>query len=122
MVPDWVRGLAQAWGSEVRQFEQRIKSVQGTMGRIREEGEGAAIRGFGDNIPHVDFPRQVQQFHRAWIDLDFHHKAAIWVQFKETWRRPKKMQTLGKESTTSYYRAVNKALVAIAVDYRLYAD
>jgi hypothetical protein len=119
MVPNWIRSLAQAWGHEVRKFEARLGNVQGTLGRIKDEGPGASIRGHGDYIPYNEFPREVNKFHKAWLDLDYVPRTMIWLHFKKRGKVKKKAKKIGF-GKTKYYKELNAALVQIAIDFHLY--
>ena len=121
-VPEWVKGLARNWGREVRRFEKQIEGIQGTMGRIMEEGpDGAAIRSYRDTVPVSDFSRDVQTFHRAWLDLKPELKAIIWLDFKVRGKTIKKMKDADMPKTT-YYRTRREALTLIARDFHLYQN
>jgi len=80
-VADWVKYLAQDWGHWMRKADRQ--SISGTLGRIREQGlDGAAIRGHVDNIPIIDFPKDVQAFHTAYKRLDPQHQKIIFLDFR----------------------------------------
>jgi hypothetical protein len=124
---DWVKSLAVAWGREVRRFNKRAQGVSGTMGRIYEEGpDGAAIRSYRPDdiqgMPKIDFPREINKFHRAWIDLDYELKSILVVDFVVPNRRGKKHKKWGalEVSKDAYYRRRNRALTKIAMDFHLY--
>ena len=120
MVPEWVRGLAMAWGHEMRKFEAKLKGVSGTLGRIADEGpDGASIRGHGDYVPDVDFPLEVQKFHRAWLDLDLPKRSIIYLDFKTRAPVQGKWEKMGM-SKSAYYRARAGALTDLAVSFHLY--
>lgn len=120
--PEWIKGLARNWGREVRRFEKQIEGIQGTMGRIMEEGPVAAsIRSYRDSIPYSDFSRDVQTFHRAWLDLKPELKAIIWLDFKVSGKTTKKMKDADMSKTT-YYRTRTKALELITRDFHLYQN
>ena len=120
MVPNWVRPLAESWGHEIRKFEKKVGAIQGTLGRIRDEGpDGAAIRGAPDYVPKIDLPRQVSKFHKAWIDLDHQEKNIIWLQFKEYGKTRDKWAVMGMKKT-KYYKTLNAALEKIAKIFHLY--
>lgn len=120
MPEDWVKGLAELWGQNVRRFEARLGSIQGTMGRIREEGpEGAAIRSYHDHLPYTEFPREVRIFHRAYMDLKPHLKAVLWVSYKVPGPLKKKIKKMGV-SRSAFYRRRAEALNKIAANFYLY--
>ena len=120
MIPDWVKGLAEMWGQHVRRFEAKLGNIQGTMGRIREEGpEGAAIRSHYDRLPYQEFPREVRTFHRAWMDLKPHQQAIVWLSYKEPGAQKKKIKKAGI-SKSAYYRRRAEALNKIAINFHLY--
>ncbi len=120
MVPNWVRPLAEKWGHEIRKFQSKAGNIQGTMGRIRDEGpDGAAIRGAPDYVPKVDLPRQVNKFHRAWTDLDYHEKDILWLQFVEFGKTKDKWAYMGMNKS-KYYRTLNASLEKIARVFHFY--
>jgi len=120
-VPEWIHGTAEVWAREVRGFEKRIRGIKGTMGRIRDEGPvGAAIRGYGDHIPKVDFrDEEVRKFHRAWLDLDVRPREHIWVHFKEFGSIKSKVKAL-ETNNRSYYDTIRQTLCKMAVEFHLY--
>lgn len=119
MTPAWIKGLAEAWGHHMRRFEAQLGPTPGTMGRILDEGEGAAIRGHGGHTPNVDFPVDVQRFHRAWTDLDFIPRSVIYVHFKKRGPIKKKLAEM-EISKSRYYRLLNRALQHLVEHYHLY--
>ena len=119
MVPNWIRSLAESWGHEMRKFEAKLGNVQGTMGRIKEEGEGASIRSYSDHLPNIDFPEEVQKFHRAWLDLDYQYRNIIVIGFQKRGPAIKKYRKMGMKRW-KYYKTLNTALIQIAVDWHLY--
>ena len=119
-VAEWVKGLARQWGTEVRRLEREIDGLQGTMGRIHEEGPVAAsIRSYNDSLPYREFSRDVSIFHRAWIDLKPELKAVIWLDFKEGGAPKRKVSRSGL-SKSAYYRKRTQALELISRDFHLY--
>jgi hypothetical protein len=106
---DWVHSLAKDWGHWVRKSEAMGGQLQGTMGRIMEEGlDGAAIRSHGQRIPILDFPKDVGRFHRAWLQLDRHHQMIIWVDYKMRKSVQEKLALMNKKKT-AYYKLRNDA-------------
>ena len=119
-VPRGLPELAKLWGHEMRKLEAKASSIQGTMGRIREEGPtGAAIKGQRDYVPSIDFPDEVQRFHMAWRDLDFVPKTVIYVHYKQHGKAMKKAAKLGMNKS-KYYREIRKALREIASTLFMY--
>ena len=119
-VSDWIIPLAREWGHEMRAFKAKLGNIQGTLGRIRDEGpDGAAIRGQGDYIPDIDFPLQVQQFHKAWLDLDYHLNKIIRIDYIERGPAPKKWAKMDM-SRSEYYKYRRKALVSIQNELPFY--
>lgn len=120
-VPPWIDTTAGDWGREMRRFEKRITAVQGTMGRIREEGPvGAAIREFRDHLPKIDFmDDQVAKFHMAWIDLDTKERAYVWVHFKEHGKVKDKLKRLDTK-INDYYDTLRMTLCRISADWHCY--
>ena len=106
---DWVHSLAKDWGHWMRKSEAKQGLVNGTMGRIKDEGiNGAAIRSYGQKIPIVDFPDDVAEFHRAWLKLDRQFQNILWVDFKLR-KSHKEKFALVHLPKTSYYRIRNRA-------------
>jgi hypothetical protein len=104
----------------MRKFEAKLGNLQGTLGRIRDEGpDGAAIRGQADYTPDIDFPKEIRRFHQAWLDLDYGHRTVLWLDFVKKMPAVKKFEEMGM-SKPKYYRTRREALRAIAMSYRLY--
>ena len=121
-IPEWAKGLARNWGAELRRFERDIEGLQGTMGRIHEEGPvGAAIRSYREDIPYHEFTHPVKTFHRAWIDLKPELKAIIWLDFKMPGKTKAKIKKSGLPQAT-YYRKRAEALNIIVRDFHLYSQ
>lgn len=119
MVPDWIKVLARDWGGCVRRFEAQLGQISGTLGRIHEEGvDGAAIRSHAQKLPIVDFPKDIQQFHRAWLDLEPPDQNIIWLDAKVRMPFQEKWAAMNMKKD-SYYRARRSALMKIAetIDY-----
>lgn len=115
---DWVKYLAQDWGHWMRKMDRQ--SISGTLGRIQEQGlDGAAIRGHVDNIPIIDFPRDVQKFHSAYKRLDPHHQKIIFLDFRiANVPHGEKFKALGLKKDT-YYRRRREALDTIVREMAL---
>jgi glutathione peroxidase-family protein len=97
----------------MRKSEAKQGAIGGTLGRIREEGlDGAAIRSYGDRIPIIDFPEDVEEFHRAWLKLEPEHKRIVYVDYKLRIPIAKKLELVGKKKDP-YYRLRSNALTAI---------
>jgi len=106
---DWVHSLANDWGHWLRKSEAKQGSIQGTFGRISEEGlDGAAIRSHGSKIPVIDFPEDVAKFHRAWLGLDRQYQMVLWVDYKMRKPTKQKFKALNK-SKNAYYRLRDQA-------------
>lgn len=120
MVPEWIRGLANEWGHQMRKFEAKLTNIQGTLGRAVTEGaHGAATGQVGDYVPDIDFPVEVQKFHRAWIDLDIQKRSIIYLDFKTRAPVQSKWEKMGMSKST-YYRARANALIDLATSFHLY--
>lgn len=85
-------------------------AIQGTLGRIREEGlDGAAIRSHSDKIPIIDFPLDVAKFHRAWRHLEPHLQGVIFVDYRMREPLPRKLEIM-RMKKSKYYRTRRVAL------------
>ena len=116
MTIDWVHSLGKDWGHWVRRSEAQAGQIQGTMGRIVEEGPAAAaIRTRGSHIPIVDFPRDVRKFHQAWLGLPAKYKQIIWVDYRLRMPVQRKFDTMGLKKN-AYYRLRDKAHSLISWD------
>ncbi len=116
---DWVHSLGGDWGYWMRKAERKLGQVQGTMARIKELGEGAAIKSHGSKIPIVDFPEDIAEFHRAWLRLGTDHKMMIWVDYKL--RKPIKMKfELMHKKKWAYYQFRDEAHSAISYEMALH--
>jgi len=111
---DWVHSMGNDWGHWVRKAEAKQGQIQGTLGRIKDEGlDGAAIKSHGYNIPVVDFPEDISEFHRAWLRLDREFQLLIWVDYKLRKSIKKKFALLNKKKT-AYYLLRDHAHAAIS--------
>ena len=111
---DWVHALAMDWGHWMRRSAAVDTAIQGTLGRIRDEGlDGAAIRSHTDRIPVTDFPLDVARFHRAWKQLDPHLGSIIFLDYRMREPLGKKLEIV-RMSKSKYYRTRRKALNNIA--------
>lgn len=112
---DWVHALAIDWGHHLRRLEAQSSLVQGTLGRIVEQGpDGAAIRvTFSAKVPVIDWPRHVAEFHRAWLELEELHQAIIFIDYKLRLPVKRKFRLAGKKKD-AYYRARANAKLALA--------
>ena len=119
-VPEWIQGNAEVWAHEVRKFISKAGSVQGTMGRIADEGVGAAIRSFNNNPPAVDFrDLETTKFNRAYLDLDTQPRHVLWVHFVEFGSAREKQEFVGLKKT-KYYEMLRDTLCKMATDFHLY--
>jgi hypothetical protein len=111
---DWVHALAIEWGHWLRKAEARQSSIQGTLGRVRDEGPvAAAIRSKSDRIPCVDFPQRVNAFHRAWLSSPEEYRDILWLDYKRRLPAKEKIRISGLKKHT-YYRKRAKAQAEIA--------
>ena len=111
---DWVNAMGQDWGHWVRKAEAKHGQVIGTLGRIMDEGlNGAAIRAHGWKIPCVDFPEDIAEFHRAWLQADRDIQSILWVHYKLRKGIAAKMTLMDKKKN-AYYRALHKAQATIS--------
>ena len=106
---DWVHSLGRDWGHWVRKSEAMSGRIQGTLGRIQDEGlDGASIRSHGTKIPILDFPEDVARFHRAWLSLDRQYQMVLWLDYKM--RKPIKVKfLLMNKKKDAYYRLRDRA-------------
>ena len=110
---DWVHSMGSDWGHWLRKAEAKQGQIQGTLGRIHEEGlNGAAIKSHGNKIPVVDFPEDVQEFHSAWLRLDDEYQMIIWVDYKHRCSVKKKFKIMEKKKD-AYYRLRGDAMIAL---------
>ena len=109
---DWVHSLGNNWGHWMRKAEAKQGQIQGTLGRIKEEGEGASIRTHGSTIPIVDFPEEVAAFHRAWLSLIDRYQRIIWIDYKQRLSAKEKFREMDIKKD-AYYRLRNDALTAV---------
>jgi len=109
-VTDWVHSLANEWGHWMRKSASRDGALQGTLGRIREEGaDGAAIREYGQKVPIMDFPKDVGKFHRAWLRLSDPYQSIIFVDYRVRAGVKEKFDVMHMKRS-KYYRVRRKAL------------
>jgi len=110
---DWVHSMGNDWGHWVRKAEAKQGQIQGTLGRIKDEGlDGAAIKSHGYNIPVVDFPEDISEFHRAWLRLADEYQMIIWVDYKHRCPVKRKFKIMQKKKD-AYYRLRGNALIAL---------
>lgn len=111
---DWIHCLANDWGHWMRRSAAIDSAIQGTLGRIRDEGlDGAAIRAHSDKIPITEFPLDVARFHRAWKQLEPHLNAIIFLDYRMRDPLQRKLR-VARVSKSKYYRLRRQALDAIA--------
>jgi len=116
---DWVHSMGHDWGHWMRKAEAKQGQIQGTMGRIAEEGlDGAAIKSHGQKLPIIDFPEDIAEFHRAWLRLDREDHLLFWVDYKLRPGVPKKFFMMNKKRT-AYYRLRDRAHSAISYEMAL---
>ncbi len=109
----WVHSLADHWGHWMRKAEAKQGQIQGTLGRINEEGpEGAAIKSHGAKIPIVDFPEEIAAFHRVWLSLTDRHQMIIWIDYKQRGSVKQKFKKMDMKKD-AYYRLRSAALIAV---------
>ena len=120
-VAPWIHGLAEEWGKELRRFEKQITSIQGTMGRIRDEGPfGALVRANKGYVPNVDFrDQEVRRFHMAWGDLDVQERNGVLIHFKEFGSVKEKIEKM-ETNRKKYYEILRRGLDTIERDFHLY--
>ena len=107
---DWLDALANDWGHWMRRSAAVDGSIQGTLGKISEEGlDGAAIRSHSDRIPVTDFPLDVAKFHRAWRFLEPHLHGIIFVDYRMRAPLSKKLGIMHMKKS-KYYRLRRTAL------------
>ena len=117
---DWVDSMGNDWGHWMRKAEAKQGQIQGTLGRITEEGlNGAAIKSHGYKIPIIDFPEDISEFHRAWLRLDRDCQMMIWVDYKLNKPIKQKFALMNKKRS-SYYRLRDKAHSAISYEMALH--
>ena len=110
---DWVHSMGNDWGHWMRKAEAKQGQIQGTLGRIAEEGlDGAAIKSHGSKIPVVDFPEDVQEFHAAWLRLDDKYQMIIWIDYKYRGAVKKKFKIM-KKKKDAYYRLRGDAMISL---------
>lgn len=113
---DWVHHLAAEWGHWLRRLEAEGSLVQGTLGRIFEQGPVAAAIHTAYNsqlIPIREMPKRVAQFHSAWLTLDEAHQVLLFVEYKLRLGVKKKFRICNLKKD-AYYRARAKAKLLIA--------
>jgi hypothetical protein len=119
-VPEWIQGNAEVWGHEIRKFVKRAGNVQGTCGRIAEEGVGAAIRSFNNEPPNVGFnDLETTKFNRAYLDLDTQPRHVLWVHFVEYGTARDKFEFVGVKRQ-KYYEILRDTLCKMAAEFHLY--
>ncbi len=117
---DWVHSMGRDWGHWMRKAEAKQGQIQGTLGRIHEEGlDGAAIKSHGTKIPIVDFPEDIAEFHRGWLKLDREYHLMIWVDYKLRAKIKEKFVLMNKKKG-AYYRCRSKAHDAISYEMAVY--
>ena len=117
---DWVHSMGNDWGHCMRRSEAKQGQIQGTLGRIKDEGlVGAAIRSHGSKIPIVDFPEDIAEFHRAWLRLDRDYQMMIWVDYKLRSPIERKFELMNKKRS-AYYRLRSSAHSAISYEMALH--
>jgi len=113
---DWVHSMGNDWGHWMRKAEAKQGQIQGTLGRIGDEGlDGAAIKSHGSKITVVDFPEDISEFHRAWLRLDRDFQLMIWVNYKLRKSVKQKFNLMHKKRT-AYYRFLGKTHSAISYE------
>lgn len=110
---DWVHSLAQEWGHWMRKADAVGGSIQGTLGRSIDLHDGASIREYGQRIPILDFPNDVNKFHRAWKQLPSPLQGLILVDYKVRAGHKEKRKAL-RMKRDKYYRTRKQALNEIA--------
>jgi hypothetical protein len=120
-VPSWIQVDAEDWGRDLRKFEKKITGISGTMGRIAEEGPvGAAIRGFGDHLPDVDFSHaDVQRFHLQWLNLGRREREILVMHYKEFGSIKSKLRKMNMRRN-SYYNLIRETLCRMSAEAILY--
>ena len=114
---DWVDSMGTDWGHWMRKAEAKQGQIQGTLGRIAEEGlDGAAIKSHGSKIPVVDFPEDIAEFHRAWLRLDRGFHLMLWVHYKLRHRDVRKKFRLMNKKKNAYYLFLGKVHSAISYE------
>jgi DNA-directed RNA polymerase specialized sigma subunit len=73
------------------------------MGRIQEEGAvGAAIRQNLQRIPIKTMPKEIADFHRAWLTMDEIPRAVVEVVYRTNASRDQKADALGMSKSRMY--------------------
>ena len=103
----------------MRKAEAKHGQIQGTLGRIRDEGSvGAAIRSVSNHVPVLDFPEDVAEFHHAWLRLDRDYKNIIFVDYRLRLPVSDKFELMNKKKD-AYYRLRSKAHSMISYEMAL---
>lgn len=98
----WVHQRAKEWG-RWRQRNEPAWSSKSLMGRIQEEGSvGAAIKQHNQHIPVKLMPKEIADFHRAWLGMDERQRALIDVVYRLTIPRAEKPKVLGISQARMY--------------------
>ena len=105
-----IHSLANDWGHWVRKAEAKSVALQGTMGS--DMWPGVPIRSYGQRIPILEFPEDVQAFHLGWLALEPALKSMIYIDYKLKISQKRKIK-LARMGKNSYYKARKKALESI---------
>lgn len=113
---NWIHELGREWGHWMRKADALAGNLTGTLGRVYEEGPAAAAIRTAyqrSKIPLVEFPQEVDRFHKAWLQLPEDPAEILFIEYKlrvpfeEKWR-------LANKKKGAYYRARSDAQLQIA--------
>ncbi len=112
---NWVHELGREWGHWLRKADALAGKVDGTLGRIYEEGPAAAAIRTGNRskVLAIEFPKEVDRFHRAWLKMPNDSAELLLVEYKLRIPAREKWRLVGKKKG-AYYRARSAAQIYIA--------
>jgi hypothetical protein len=106
--------LCKEWGYEMRR-KYNGHPRTGILGRLMAEGEGASIRGWGnDHVPRVEFtPEHLNRISRAWRGKMSALQANVfYIHFVSKGSMKMKAESLGL-SRREYYGALGDAMTVV---------
>jgi DNA-directed RNA polymerase specialized sigma subunit len=98
----WVNQRGKEWG-RWRQRHEDGWPKSSLMSRIKEEGAvGAAIKQTTQHIPIKTMPKEIADFHRAWLTMDEIPRAVVEVIYRSSATRDEKADALGMSKSRMY--------------------
>jgi hypothetical protein len=99
-----VKDEFKAWGRYMSQSVNGYASIN-TLGRIKEEGEGACIRSVPDYLPAKGCPKRLAWIHRVWInEMDEEQSRIVFTAFAVNAPVHKKAKVLKMSERTYHYK------------------